>query len=256
MSKRAVILSAGQGSRLKPFTEDSPKCLLPLGQYCLLDWQIHELARCGIDDIAVVVGFRAEKVEKFLDTVRRPGLTLRTIYNPFYNVADNLGSCWLARPEMDRDFIVLNGDTVFEAPILDRLLKSPVAPITVTIDRKADYDADDMKVRTEGTQLKEIGKTLPLDRVDGESIGMLYFRGDGPHIFADYLDRAMRQGDGVKWWYLRVINMIAQEHCVETCSIEGLSWGEVDFPQDLDKVRAMVAPWETRRNSKIRIVAG
>jgi choline kinase len=243
---RAVILSAGQGSRLLPLTADRPKCLLPLRSRTLLQWQVETLAACGVRDIAVVVGFRAAMVEEHLASLRRDGLALRTILNPFFNVADNLGSCWLARGEMGGDFLIVNGDTIFEPAVLQRLLASPPAPITVTIDRKEAYDADDMKVQVEGTRLLDIGKTLPLDIVNGESIGMLLFRGAGPKLFCDAVDRALRQPEGLKWWYLKVIAQIAKSDDVQTALIQGLSWGEVDYPADLLRAEKLAEQWEKR----------
>ncbi|MEX2298349.1 MAG: phosphocholine cytidylyltransferase family protein [Dongiaceae bacterium] len=240
---RALILSAGQGSRLLPLTKDRPKCMLSVGPRTVIEWQVRQLAAGGVDEIVVVLGFQAALVEAHLATLAGPSLKIRTIFNPFFNVADNLGSCWLARGEMDRDFIILNGDTLFEPAVLARLLASPPAPITVTIDRKPEYDADDMKVRTEGTGLREIGKTLPLDRVNGESIGMLLFRGAGPRLFAEAVDRTMHTPDGLKWWYLKVIDILAREGTVETASIEGLQWGEIDFHEDLQQAERMVRTW-------------
>lgn len=254
---KAVILSAGQGSRLLPLTEDRPKCLLPLGDgasgdggMSVIEWQIQELAKCGVDEVVVVVGFHAELVEKLLAGLARPGLAIRTIYNPFFKLADNLGSCWLARHEMDRDFLVVNGDTVFEAAIPERLLAAATAPITVTIDRKDEYDPDDMKVVVDGSRLLDIGKTLALDQVNGESIGMLLFRGEGPRAFAEAVDRSMRTPEGLKWWYLRVIALLAREGNVGTVSIEGLDWGEIDYPVDLQQVRKMVAGWKQGRRQR------
>ena len=244
---RAVILSAGQGSRLLPLTADRPKCLLPLKSKTLLQWQVETLAAGGVKDIVVVVGFRAAMVEGHLAQLRRDGLALRTILNPFFNVADNLGSCWLAREEMNGDFLIVNGDTIFEPAVLQRLLASPAAPITVTIDRKDSYDADDMKVQVEGTRLLDIGKTLPLDVVNGESIGMLLFRGEGPSLFRDAVEKAMRQPEGLKWWYLKVIAQIAKSHRVETMLIQGLRWGEVDYPADLLRAERLAESWEQRR---------
>jgi choline kinase len=243
---KAVILSAGQGSRLLPLTAERPKCLLPIGPKSLIEWQIDLLARCGVDDIAVVVGFRAALVEAALAKLVRPGLLIRTLLNPFYNVADNLGSCWLARQEMAGDFLLLNGDTLFEAAVLQRLLRSPPAPITVTIDRKATYDADDMKVHLDGTRLLEIGKTLPPARTDGESIGLLSFRGDGPQLFVEATDRALRVSEGLKSFYLKVIDQLAKSHRVETATIEGLAWGEVDYPADLQRAEQLVADGRLR----------
>jgi choline kinase len=241
---KAIILSAGQGSRLLPLTEGRPKCLLPLGEKTLIEWQIWALTQGGVDDIAVVVGYHATDVQALLKKLESPKLKIRTIFNPFYKLADNLASCWLARHEMDRDFVILNGDTVIEPAIFQRLLASPAAPITVTIDKKEDYDADDMKVHLKDTRLLDIGKTLTPDRTNGESIGMLLFRNDGPKLFTDTLDRIMHTPEGLKWWYLRAIGQIAEHHQVETCSIEGLSWGEVDFPADLDRVSTLVSEWK------------
>jgi len=249
---KAVILSAGQGSRLLPLTEDRPKCLLLLDdEKSVIEWQIQELAKCGVDEVVVVLGFHAEQVETVLAKLVRPGLAIRTIYNPFFKLADNLGSCWLARHEMDRDFMVVNGDTVFEAAIPERLLAGATAPITVTIDRKSNYDPDDMKVVVQGNRLVDIGKTLPLDVVNGESIGMLLFRGDGPQLFVEAVERAMRTPDGLKWWYLRVIAQLARESVVGTVSIEGLDWGEIDYPVDLQRVQEMVARWRSGRRQPV-----
>lgn len=238
---KAVILSAGQGSRLLPLTAERPKCLLPLGPQSLIEWQIEILSRSGVDEIVVVVGFRAALVEAVLAELARPGLAIRTLFNPFYNVADNLGSCWLARREMAGDFLLLNGDTLFETAVLQRLLHNPPAPITVTIDRKASYDADDMKVHLDGTRLIEIGKTLPPARTDAESIGLLLFRGAGPEMFVDAVERALRVSEGLKSFYLKVIDQVAKSHRVETATIEGLAWGEVDYPTDLQRAQQLVA---------------
>lgn len=243
---KAVILSAGQGSRLLPLTADRPKCLLPLGPKTLLEWQIDVLARCGVDDVVVVVGFRAGLVDSVLAKLARPGLRIRSVFNPFFNVADNLGSCWMARHEMAGDFLLLNGDTLFEKAVLERLLGSTPSPITVTIDRKDAYDADDMKVHLDGSRLLEIGKTLPASRTDGESIGLLLFRDDGPKLFVEAADRAMHTSEGLKSFYLRVIDQLARSHRVETASIEGLAWGEVDFPADLQRAERLVTDGRLR----------
>ncbi len=239
---KALILSAGQGSRLLPLTEDRPKCLLPINDCNLIELQIRGLLDCGIDEIAVVVGFRAAAVARFLEEIAQAGVTIRTLFNPFFNVADNLASCWMARGEMDRDFVLLNGDTLFEPAVLDSLLSAPPAPVTMAIDRKAAYDSDDMKVRLNGSRLVEVGKTLSSEMVDGESIGMLRFLGEGPRRFAEVLDEIMHTPNGIGWWYLKAIGVLADQGLVETHSIEGLTWGEVDFPADLERAQQLFAP--------------
>ena len=234
---KALILSAGQGSRLLPLTEEMPKCLLPIDSRTMIELQVEHLVACGVDEVVVVTGFHAGTVDCFLETLARPGLTIRSVFNPFFNVADNLASCWMARGEMIQDFVLLNGDTLFEPAVLAKLLEAPPAPITLAIDRKDSYDSDDMKVRLNGSRLVEVGKTLSSDAIDGESIGMIRFSGEGPRRFANVLDEIMRTPNGIGWWYLKAIGVLADQGLVETHSIEGLTWGEVDFKEDLERAR-------------------
>lgn len=236
---KAIIVSAGQGQRLLPLTEDRPKCLLPvLGELSMLEVQLHALAACGVSDVSIMVGFRADQVEQRVAERPVPGLAVRTCYNPFYAMSDNLATVWLASPEMTEDFILLNGDTLFEVGLLEQVLSGPEVPITVTINEKSSYDEDDMKVSIDSDRrLSEIGKTLDVNNVDAESIGLLVFRGDGIEILKDALDRAIRTSEGLKNWYLKVIGNIAREHPVETACITGHWWGEVDCAEDLEFVR-------------------
>ncbi len=236
---KAIILSAGQGRRLLPLTEEQPKCLLPVdGDKPILEVQLRTLARGGVRRAVVMVGFGAEQVERFVRGRRADGMEVRTCFNPFYAVSDNLATCWLARPEMSEDFLVINGDTLFESAALGRVLSAPKVPVTVTIDSKIDYDADDMKVSLrEDGRLRAIGKKLPPDEVDGESIGLLAFRGSGAQAFREALDQASRQPEALRAWYLAVIDRLASKVPVETVSIKGLWWAEIDSPDDLARVR-------------------
>ncbi|OQM74436.1 sugar phosphate nucleotidyltransferase [Manganibacter manganicus] len=243
---KAIILSAGQGRRLLPLTAEMPKCLLQFGDKTLLEWQLDALTAAGIDDIVVVTGFAADKVEVTLERIRKAGgPAVRMLYNPFFALADNLASCWAARHEMQGDFLVLNGDTLMEPEIARRVVAGePSAAITVTIDRKDGYDADDMKVSLDQDRLLAIGKTLPADSVDGESIGFLRFSPEGGARFVAEIECTLRTDAGLKLWYLSAIDRIArQQGGVGVRSIEGLEWGELDFSEDLERNRAMTARW-------------
>jgi choline kinase len=231
---KTIILSAGQGSRLLPLTEDRPKCLLNLGKNTILGVQLAALRAGGATEVVIVTGFRTAAVEKAAEEASEPGFNVRTLFNPFYNVADNLASCWMAREEMREPFLLLNGDTLFEPEIMKRLLQAPAAPITLTIDKKADYDSDDMKVQLAGTRLLDVGKTLEPEDTHGESIGFSRFDKSGADAFVETLEQTMRTPNGLNWWYLKAIAVLAEKGQVETCSIEGQTWGEVDFLPDLE----------------------
>jgi choline kinase len=237
---KAVILSAGKGSRLLPLTADRPKCLIELSGRTLLDWQIDALQAKGVGDIAVVTGFGDDLVDAV--AARRTGV--RTLFNPFYHVADNLGSAWMARFEFDRDLLLLNGDTLVSPALLDRVLAADCGAIAVTVDEKADYDSDDMKVLRDGDRLLRIGKALAPGRYNAESIGLIAFRGSGPALFVEAVERMIRAADGTRFWYLRAIDALARAGTpIDAVSIRGEEWQEVDFPEDVEKARALTARW-------------
>jgi len=239
---KAIILSAGQGKRLLPLTQDRPKCTIPIHGRPILEWQITELIKFGICPIHVVVGFGVETVEQVI-AHHSSHQAVHTLYNPFYALADNLMSCWTARNEMTEDFILLNGDTVFETAVLERLLQAPPSPITLVTDQKPQYDADDMKVIVQGTQLTRIGKTLPLESVNGESIGMIRFQNEGPQLFCSTIERRIRQPESLKQWYLSLIDELAPQGHVSTISIQGLTWAEIDNPDDLQHAETLLKPF-------------
>jgi choline kinase len=243
MTMKAIVLSAGQGRRLLPLTDRDPKCLLPVdGPRNVLELQLRSLARCGIRQATVVLGFGADRVERFLAGTRIPGLRVETLYNPFFASSDNLATCWIARIAMTGDFVLLNGDTLFEDRVLQRLLEAPPAPIIVTVDHKERYDDDDMKVTIgEEGRLLAIGKQLPPESVGGESIGMLCFRASGVRSFRDELERVIRRPEGLRAWYLSVVNEMAARMPIATASIAGLWWREIDSRADLDEVRESYA---------------
>jgi L-glutamine-phosphate cytidylyltransferase len=243
MITKAIILSAGQGSRLLPLTADMPKCLIELSGRTLLAWQIDMLFANGVSDIHVVTGFMSDKVEAELARLARPGLTLTVCFNPFYKVADNLASCWMARDAMIGDFLILNGDTLVSNEIVASVQQESAWPIAVTVDVKPAYDSDDMKVQREGDRLVAIGKTLGAAQSNAESIGFLAFRGEGASLFSDTVAAFMRTPAGIDNWYLKIIDSLAGSGKVGTVSIAGHGWAEVDFLNDVDAAEHLTAGW-------------
>jgi choline kinase len=244
---KAIILSAGQGSRLGHLVDNGPKCLVDFNGRTLLDRQLDTLAANGVDEAVVVTGFRDDAVEAAL-RARSGGPKVRTVFNPFFKVADNLGSLFVAKHELDGECLVWNGDTLVSEALMARVLDNDRQGICVTIDRKDAYDADDMKVVEEGGRLRQIGKRIK-SGVNAESIGLLAFRGHGAAQFREAIERAMRTPEGTTIWYLRVIHQIAQQADVWTLDINGEEWGEVDFPEDVEAARALTSQWDEAKRS-------
>ena len=244
MIEHAILLSAGQGSRLLPLTAERPKCLIDFSGKSLLAWQIEMLARGGVRRIDVVTGFMTDTVEAELAAIYDPRVEVTTKFNPFYKVADNLGSCWIARDAMDGDFLILNGDTLVGEEIVAKVQAGSDWPIAVTVDIKPTYDSDDMKVnRDPNGRLNHIGKTLTAAESNAESIGFLAFRREGPALFREAVRAAMRTPEGVQHWYLKVIDSLAPTGKVGTLSIKGMGWGEVDFLTDIEAATRLTDGW-------------
>ena len=240
---KAIILSAGQGSRLGHLVDQVPKCLIDFNGRSLLDRQLDTLKANGVHDAVVVTGFHDDRVEEAL-AKRSGGQKVRTIFNPFYKVADNTGSLYMARDELAGDCLVWNGDTLVSNALMRRVVGNDRPGICVTIDRKGSYDEDDMKVVEDGGRLTAIGKRLDLSTVNAESIGLLAFRAGGAERFGEAISQALRTPEGTTIWYLRVIHHLAQSSEVWTLDIQGEEWGEVDFPPDVEAARALTARWD------------
>jgi choline kinase len=241
---KAIILSAGQGSRLGHLVDGRPKCLIDFNGRTLLDRQLDTLAANGVQEAVVVTGFHDELVDAAIAR-RGGGPAVRTVFNPFFKVADNTGSLFMAREELAGDCLVWNGDTLVSNALMAKVVGNRArSGICVTIDRKDDgYDDDDMKVVEDGGKLKAIGKRIS-EGVNAESIGLLAFRAGGAEQFRAAIEAAMRTPEGTTIWYLRVINHLAQSHDVWTLDISGEEWGEVDFPPDVDNARDLTARWD------------
>jgi choline kinase len=241
-----------------PLTESVPKCCLVLEGKTLLEHQVDSLAANGVDEVVVVTGFNHQLVEEVVSGIQ--GIAARTLYNPFYSVSDNLGTCWVARGEMKTPFLLLNGDTLFSAPTLAKLLSSErIYPITLAVDRKNQYDDDDMKISADGERLLRVGKRLDANIVNGESIGMMIFNRAGAEAFVQKVELVMADPEGLSRWYLSAIDELALAGQVGISSIKGHDWCEVDDLADFAHAEKALRSWRentvnTRTHTSNRVV--
>jgi choline kinase len=238
-----------------PLTESVPKCCLPLGGKTLLEWQIGSLAANGVNDIVVVTGFGHHVVESVVRRIK--DVSVRTLFNPFYALSDNLGTCWVVRSEMKQPFLLINGDTLFEPSVVSHLLRASILqPVTLATDRKNRYDDDDMKIIADGKRLLRVGKKLGLDEVNGESIGMMLFNQAGADAFVSKVEALMSEHDGLARWYLSAIDELARSGLVSICSIHGHSWCEVDDLDDLRHAESVVSAWRQAAEAESSVLPG
>jgi len=240
-SLTAVILAAGVGSRMGLHTADRPKCLLEIAPGAtLLGLQLDRLFETGrIDRVVVVTGYHGDRVDEFVrrHAAHRP---VEVLYNPFYDVSNNLHSLWLARESLRGGGVIVNGDDLFHPALLDRALAAP-GDVVVTINRKHGYDADDMKIIADGRSLRRIGKDVPFEEATGEAIGVIRLSAVGGARGSAARDQLVRSGDRNIFYLRAVQRMIDFGLPVETADITPIPWAEVDEPRDLAAVRARAA---------------
>ena len=238
---KAVILSAGQGKRLLPLTEHKPKCLVEINGKTILEWQLKNLLKAGVRSFTIVTGFKSILIENLILN-KYKDFDIDCIYNPFYTVSDNLASCWLAREKFYDDFLIVNGDDLFEVALINKLIKSRNAPITVAVNIKETYDQEDMKVlyNRENGRLLRVGKDIECNKANGEAIGIHLFRNRGVSFFRRKVEDLMREEAALKMWYLSAINSLVNETEILVCDITGYRWSEIDFIQDLQKANDIV----------------
>jgi len=136
---KAIILAAGQGSRLRPLTDQIPKCLINVTGKPILQHQLESLDHIGIQTCVIVVGYKSEQVQRYFGDHFR-GIWLKYVQNPHYLETNNLYSLWLAREELSDDIIILDGDLVFEVSLLKDIQESMGNNVAVVDEWKPNMD--------------------------------------------------------------------------------------------------------------------
>jgi choline kinase len=233
---RAVILAAGQGTRLLPFTRNHPKCLVPVCGKAILDHQLDALAANGIDDVTVIGGYRIDRLEQHLShraARTRPGL----LCNPFWPVANSISSVWTARGQLERDFCLLNGDTIFTAELVAQALDQAADGVGLLVEATDDFQLDDMLVAVDGKMVRTVGKTLGAKEIGGEaghrSLGFIIARKSGPQAYLAALEEVICAEGGHGRFHHAVVDRLAWDGLVTAIPSGGPGWIEIDRPEDI-----------------------
>lgn len=232
---KAIILSAGQGTRLLPLTADMPKCLIKIEGKAILDHQLDALAAVDVAHSYVVGGYRFEKLAAHI-AARRDGADL--LFNPFWPVASSISSVWAARALLDGDFLILNGDTIYGANLLAQGLAACPTGISLFVQRVDTPELDDMLVEVEDRVVRAVGKTIDPARARYRSLGIIAGRRDEGEYRAA-LDTVIAREGGILNYHHAIIGEIAQSGTVHAIVVDRDDWIEIDRPED-------IAAWHSR----------
>ncbi|MGC8718482.1 MAG: NTP transferase domain-containing protein [Thermodesulforhabdaceae bacterium] len=230
--ENAIILAAGQGKRLLPYTKDRPKCLLDFGGKSLIEIQLAAFSSCGIRNVTVVVGYRGDLV------MSRLGNAVSYVTNDRYEDTSSMYSLWLARESFSGGCIVLNSDVLFHPGILRRLLDSE-SPNALAMDFHARLNEEEMKVRVEGRRVKGLSKSFV--EADGENVGMLKFDKTGWSLLMETIEAFLREGHE-KEMVPFAVDAISSKCFIEAVPVNHLPWIEIDFPEDYERAVNEIYP--------------
>lgn len=171
---KAVILAAGCATRLRPHSDDTPKTLLPVAGVPILRRTMTNLLRVGIDQFVIGTGYLEHMVRHAVASWF-PGLDVTFVTNPVFRTTNNAYSLLLTRPHVEQDdFILLDGDVVFDLRVLEELVER--GPDCLAVRSVGAIGLEEVKVTADNEdRVLAIGKHVPVRSAMGESVGIELF---------------------------------------------------------------------------------
>ena len=174
---KAIILAAGQGTRLRPLTNNKPKCMVEYQNKPIIDYILETMKECQVLDVAVINGYKKDVLEDYL---KNDILTFYT--NKDYDITNMVSTLFCAKDFMNDDLIISYADIVYKKEVLEKLIDSK-DDFSVVVDRKWKElwsqrmenpleDAETLKIKD--GKIIEVGKVPnSYDEIEGQYIGLI-----------------------------------------------------------------------------------
>jgi len=234
-----LVLAAGAGRRLRPYTDTLPKALVPVdGDTTIMDISLRNLAAAGLTDVTIVVGYRANAVEERKDAFEQKyGVKITLVYNDKAEEWNNAYSLWLARDHFAAGMLMVNGDTVHPVGVEHTLLAQRGPSILLAIDNVKKLADEEMKtVFGADGRLTKITKLMDPADAFGEYIGANIIEGSAAAALADALKATWERNPDLYYedGFQEYANRGGE---VRAATIGEVEWVEVDNHDDLAKAR-------------------
>ncbi|MFE9401343.1 sugar phosphate nucleotidyltransferase [Streptomyces sp. NPDC006530] len=242
-----LVLAAGAGRRLRPYTDTLPKALVPVdGDTTVLDIALKNFAEVGLTEVAVVVGYRKEAVYARKEALEaKYGVAITLIDNDKAEEWNNAYSLWCAREVLKRGVILANGDTVHPVSVEKTLLaaRGQGQKIILALDTVKSLADEEMKVITaEGKGVQRITKLMDPADATGEYIGVTLIEAEAAEELADAL-KATFERDPDLYYEDGYQELVNRGFTVDVAPIGEVSWVEIDNHDDLAKGREIACQY-------------
>lgn len=233
-------MAAGMAKRLRPLTDERPKCLLTVGSRTLLQRTFDAMIAAGISEFVVVTGYRGEMIRDFLLNTYPSSLTFHFLHNADYEHNNNIYSLWMTRELVrGREFLLLDSDILFDPAIIQRMLQEPGTALALN---RHELGEEEIKVIVDSNnQVVEISKVCSPSEAIGESVGIEKMEADYSEALFAELDR-MIEGEGlIDIFYERAFERLIPQghsfHIVDTTDYFSI---ELDTVDDFNSARELI----------------
>jgi choline kinase len=228
---KTIILAAGIASRLKPLTDQTPKCLLNVGRKSILEMTVENLLATNNSELIIVTGYLENKIREFLRE-RFPLLNVTYIYNKFYASTNNIYSLWLARDSvLGNDMMMMDSDIVFDKLIIPKLLNSGYKNCLAL--KRHDVHDEEIKVKTDAEgRVVDISKEVKPSEAAGESIGIEIFGREAVAELYSILDQMVVKEKKVNQFYETAFRKLSENDLYIVDTTEYFCM-EIDTMEDL-----------------------
>lgn len=239
---KAIILAAGMASRLRPLTENTPKCLLKVGEKCLLQRSIDALASNGIHDFVIVTGYLHEMIETFVAEQYGDKINVKFIHNDVFDSTNNIYSLWLARPEAEgQEIFLLDSDLLYDPRIITKVMESDADNVLTLIRHELGEEEMKVVLDHENDTIIEISKTCNPADAAGESLGIEKMGCRYTSALYKELEPMMNEEHLENVFYERAFErLIAKGHTYKVIDVTELFSCELDTVEDFENAKEKI----------------
>lgn len=236
-----MVLAAGAGRRLRPYTDTLPKALVPVDdETTILDLTLSNFSKVGLKDVAVIVGYKSEAVEERKnDLESRHNVNLELIFNDKAEEWNNAYSLWCARDLFIQGFLLANGDTVHPVSVQETLLENRGPAILLAVDTVKKLADEEMKLTIDcAGNLARITKQMDPATAFGEYIGLTLVEPEAAKNLTSALEKTWKLNPDL-YYEDGYQEYVDNGGVISLQPIGDVSWVEVDNHDDLAKARSI-----------------
>ena len=251
---KAIILAAGVGSRLRPITDNKPKCLVKVAGKPILWYQIDAFYKAGIKDITIVTGHLSEQIKDFINTnkFQWTGTAINIIENNVYNKTNNMYSLYLTKPFINSEaFLLINGDVAIESAIVKAIVDHDLADLIAV--EKGNYNDESMKIIVDtNNRVIDISKKIVKENSFGTSIDLYKFSKTSSEIFFKEMKRIIEDDNNLNDWTEIALQRLLNSNRLHMTpmNIENKKWVEIDNYEDLALADKLFADFDRSLSDK------